>query len=68
MHLVFKEALSLAKPRYVKEAERRRLKICRKQAVRRKIHSHNQEVLAELPDNLKTPKVLQKFMFRAGIK
>ncbi|RXG60497.1 hypothetical protein Avbf_02488 [Armadillidium vulgare] len=59
------DALSLARPLYVKEAERRRQKICRKQALRRYVQSHNQEVMSELPDNIKTPSVLQKFLFKS---
>ena len=65
--LLNQEALAIAKPGYIQRAEKRRLKISHKKEVRKKVHERNREILSELPNNLKVPKILNKLIAEPGM-
>ncbi|XP_068245092.1 serine-rich adhesin for platelets-like isoform X2 [Palaemon carinicauda] len=61
------EALSKARPDYVREAGERRALIRLKQEMRQMAQSRNHEIISQIPTNLQTPSTLQRFLYKPDI-
>ncbi|KAK7080017.1 hypothetical protein SK128_010543 [Halocaridina rubra] len=66
-NLTLQEALSNARPSYVREASERRALIRLKQEMRQVAQNHNHEIISRIPTNLQTPSTLQRFLYKPDV-